>query len=91
VKDVQSGAKLDSRKSSNKVYHLYPNFWRWSSKIDDNNLTVHSKMQESSNFGTKFSLRGRGYNIPGFETRNSEENDVCIAFMHRKSGKFSRF
>jgi hypothetical protein len=27
-------------------------------------------------------------NIAGFETRNSEENDVCIACMHRKSGKF---
>jgi hypothetical protein len=23
-------------------------------------------------------------NIPGFETRNSEENDMCIAFKHQK-------
>jgi hypothetical protein len=59
----------DSREPLDKLYHLHPNFWRRSCKIDDNNLTVHSKMHESSNFGTKFSLRGRGYNIPGFETR----------------------
>jgi hypothetical protein len=26
-------------------------------------------------------------NIPGLETRNSEENDVCIAFMHLKTWK----
>jgi hypothetical protein len=30
-------------------------------------------------------------NIPGCEARNGEEAEVCIAFMHRKSGKFSRF
>jgi hypothetical protein len=30
-------------------------------------------------------------NIPGCETRNKEVIKVCIAFMHRKSGKFSRF
>jgi hypothetical protein len=30
-------------------------------------------------------------NIPGCEARNREETEVCIAFMHRKSGKFSRF
>jgi hypothetical protein len=48
-------------------------------------------MYESVNFGMKFSLRGRGCNIPGFETRKREETVVCIAFMHRKSGKFSRF
>jgi hypothetical protein len=30
-------------------------------------------------------------NIPGCETRNREKTEVCIAFMHRKSGKFSRF
>jgi hypothetical protein len=30
-------------------------------------------------------------NIPEFETRNREETDVCIAFMHIKSGEFSRF
>jgi hypothetical protein len=30
-------------------------------------------------------------NFPGLETRNSEENDVCIAFMHRKSGKILLF
>jgi hypothetical protein len=29
-------------------------------------------------------------NILGFETRNSKENDVCIAFMYRKPGKFLR-
>jgi hypothetical protein len=30
-------------------------------------------------------------NIPGCEARNRENTEVCIAFMHRKSGKFSRF
>ena len=40
---------------------------------------------------TKFSLRGRGCNIPGFGVTKIEETDVCIAFMHRKSGEFSRF
>jgi hypothetical protein len=30
-------------------------------------------------------------NIPGCEARNREETEVCIAFMHRKSGKFLRF
>jgi hypothetical protein len=30
-------------------------------------------------------------NIPGCEATNRKETDVCIAFMHRKSGKFSRF
>jgi hypothetical protein len=30
-------------------------------------------------------------NIPPFEDRNREEINVCIAFMHRKSGDFSRF
>jgi hypothetical protein len=29
-------------------------------------------------------------NIPGCEARNKEETEVCIAFMHRKSGEFSR-
>jgi hypothetical protein len=36
-------------------------------------------------------LRGRVCSIPGCEARNREETIVCIAFMHRKSGKFSRF
>ena len=39
---------------------------------------------------TKFSLRGRGCNIPGLETRNRWRIEVCIAFMHRKSEEFSR-
>jgi hypothetical protein len=30
-------------------------------------------------------------NIPGFETRNREGTDMCIAFMHRKSREFLRF
>jgi hypothetical protein len=30
-------------------------------------------------------------NIPGCEARNRENTEACIAFMHRKSGKFSRF
>ncbi len=30
-------------------------------------------------------------NIPGFGVTKREETDVCIAFMHRKSGEFSRF
>jgi hypothetical protein len=30
-------------------------------------------------------------NIPGCEARNREDTEVCIAFMHRKSGKFLRF
>jgi hypothetical protein len=30
-------------------------------------------------------------NIPGCEARNGEDTEVCIAFMHRKSGKFLRF
>jgi hypothetical protein len=33
----------------------------------------------------------RHCNIPGCEARNRENTEVCIAFMHRKSGKFSRF
>jgi hypothetical protein len=65
--------------------------WRRNCKIDGINLIVHSTTYESANFGTKFSLRGRGCNIPGFEIRNREETDMCIAFMHRKSGEFSRF
>jgi hypothetical protein len=32
-----------------------------------------------------------GCNIPGCEARNRENTEVCIAFMHRKSGKFLRF
>jgi FKBP-type peptidyl-prolyl cis-trans isomerase 2 len=48
-------------------------------------------MYESPNFGMKFILRGRVCNIPGCEARNREETEVCIAFMHRKSGKFLRF
>jgi hypothetical protein len=39
----------------------------------------------------KFSLRGRDCNIPGNGVTKIEETDVCIAFMHRKSGEFSRF
>jgi hypothetical protein len=39
----------------------------------------------------KFSLRGRDCNIPGIGVTKIEEADVCIAFMHRKSGEFSRF
>jgi hypothetical protein len=38
---------------------------------------------------TKFILRGRVYNIPGLEDTNREETEVCIAFIHRKSGEFS--
>jgi hypothetical protein len=34
---------------------------------------------------------GRVCNIPGCEARNRENTEVCIAFMHRKSGKFLRF
>ena len=30
-------------------------------------------------------------NIPGNGVTKLEETDVCIAFMHRKSGEFSRF
>jgi hypothetical protein len=30
-------------------------------------------------------------NIPVFGVTKIEETDVCIAFMHRKSGEFSRF
>jgi hypothetical protein len=30
-------------------------------------------------------------NIPGNGVTKIEETDVCIAFMHRKSGEFSRF
>jgi hypothetical protein len=41
-------------------------------------------MYESTNFGTKFSLRGRDYNIPGLEVTKKETTDVCIAFMHEK-------
>jgi hypothetical protein len=37
---------------------------------------------------TKLILRGRVCNIPGCEARNRENTEVCIAFMHRKSGKF---
>ena len=51
----------------------------------------HSETWERSNFGTKFSLRGRGCNIPGLEATKWENTKVCIAFMHRKSGEFSRF
>jgi hypothetical protein len=36
-------------------------------------------------------FKGRVCNILGCEARNREETDVCIAFMHRKSGKFMRF
>jgi hypothetical protein len=36
-------------------------------------------------------LPSGAYNIPGCEARNREETEVCIAFMHRKSGEFSRF
>ena len=46
----------------------------------------HSETSERSNFGTKFSLRGRGCNILGLEATKRENTDVCIAFMHRKSG-----
>jgi hypothetical protein len=35
--------------------------------------------------------REYNYNIPGCEARNRENTEVCIAFMHRKSGKFLRF
>jgi hypothetical protein len=30
-------------------------------------------------------------NIPGNGVKKIEETDVSIAFMHRKSGEFSRF
>jgi hypothetical protein len=30
-------------------------------------------------------------NITGCEARNRENTEVCIAFKHRKSGKFSHF
>jgi hypothetical protein len=36
-------------------------------------------------------LTGVYCNILGCEARNRENTEVCIAFMHRKSGKFSRF
>jgi hypothetical protein len=31
-----------------------------------------------------------GCNIAGIESSNREETEMCIAFMHRKSGEFSR-
>jgi hypothetical protein len=37
----------------------------------------------------KFILRERVCNIPGLEDTNREETELCIAFIHRKSGKFS--
>jgi hypothetical protein len=39
----------------------------------------------------KLILRGRVYNIPGCEARNRENTEVCIALMHRKSGKLLPF
>jgi hypothetical protein len=81
-----------ARETLDNGCHLYPKItWRRNSRIDDINLIVHSTTYESANFGMKFSLRGRGCNIPEFETRNREGIDMCIAFMHRKSREFSRF
>jgi hypothetical protein len=41
--------------------------------------------------GASRELDGSSCNILGCEARNRENTEVCIAFMHRKSEKFSRF
>jgi hypothetical protein len=39
----------------------------------------------------QFRIRFGLCSIPAFEVTNRGETEVCIAFIHRKSGKFLRF
>jgi hypothetical protein len=39
----------------------------------------------------KFDVEVQKCNIPAFGVTKIKETDVCIAVMHRKSGKISRF
>jgi hypothetical protein len=41
--------------------------------------------------GLGWAATGPSCNISGLEARKGENTDVCIAFMHRNSGEFSRF
>ena len=85
---------MDSRKNLDKGYiQLYPvRSPRSSRKVVVCTSQFHTPKRESAQTSrTKFSLRGRDCNIPRFGVTKIEETDVCIAFMHRKSGEFSRF
>ena len=55
--------------------------------MDDTNKKIFNipKRERVRTSRTKFSLRGRGCNVPALEARNRWEVDMCIAFMHRKS------
>jgi hypothetical protein len=85
---------MDSRKNLDKGYtKLYPVRSPRSLRKDVVSTSqIHTpKRERDQTSRTKFSLRGRDCNIPGIGVTKIEETDVCIAFMHRKSGEFSRF
>ena len=85
---------MDSRKNLEKGYiQIYPTRSIQSSRKDIVCTSqIHTpKRERDQTSRTKFSLRGRDCNIPGIGVTKIEETDVCIAFMHRKSGEFSRF
>ena len=91
---VQRQTLMDSRKNLDKGYiQLYPVRSPRSLRKDVVCTSqIHTpKRERYQTSRTKFSLRGRDCNIPGIGVTKIEETDVCIAFMHRKSGEFSRF
>ena len=67
-----------------RIPQAWPFGSQWNSRDDVINtshfhLPEHKRVRTSR---TKFSLRGRDYNIPAIRAWNIQ---VCIAFMHRKS------
>ena len=91
---AQRQTLLDSRKNLDKGYiQLYPVRSPWSSrKVVVCTSQFHTpKRERAQTSRMKFNLRGRDCNIPGFGVTKIEETDVCIAFMHRKSGEILSF
>jgi predicted DNA-binding ArsR family transcriptional regulator len=82
-----------------KCYHKsysedYINFISSLQRIFLNNPLLETKIEQNKKITQvkKHNLtRVASGNILGFGVTKIEEIYVCIAFMHRKSGKFSRF
>jgi hypothetical protein len=75
-------ARSDASYTNSRRHH------RHGSRFE--NLEYSESQSLSKNLDSSF-LSVDECNIPGCEARNRENTEVCIAFMHRKSGKFSRF
>jgi hypothetical protein len=71
----------------------FPDLWcEWVARfVQGGSVGIRVNDDIGHYFQTLKGLRQGDCNIPGCETRNRDNTEVCIAFMHRKSGKFSRF